>query len=88
MASRKHSLEWFKGLNKQEEDDLKKILDSNDILLDKLFEIVYNMVTSNEEISLSDYDNPSWSHKQAHINGQNHSLRKVLTFLKGKQDKS
>lgn len=85
MANLKYNLEWFKGLNKQEEEDLRNILASNSFLLDKLTEIVYNMVTSSEEVNLTDYDSPSWSHRQAHVNGHNHALRKVLALTKGKE---
>jgi len=31
----------------------------------------------NEEVKPEDYDNPSWSHKQADKNGWNRALKKV-----------
>lgn len=85
MATPKYNLEWFRGLDKQEEEDLRNILANSTILLDRIEKIVYNMVISSEEVSVVDYDTPSWSHKQAHLNGQSNALRKVLAILRRRE---
>lgn len=77
--------EWFRGLTKQEIEERKKFLLSEQKTLDILREIVYNMRISQETISETDYDSPSWSHKQAHLNGESSAFRRIerlLTFNK------
>ena len=34
-----------------------------------------------ESINIDDYDNPSWSHKQAHRNGYNQAIREIMVIL-------
>jgi len=31
--------------------------------------------------ALDDYDTPSWSHKQAHMNGEAAAIRKVIEII-------
>lgn len=72
---------WFRGLNEQERVKMKETLENSHFLLDKLFEICYNIGIELEEISIGDYDNSSWSHKQAHRNGELEMLRKIKKIL-------
>lgn len=76
---------WFGGLNDDEKSNLKEILERDHILLDKLREMVYNMVREVETVHSVDYDTPSWSHKQAHNNGMVHMGRKVIELITPKE---
>lgn len=70
--------EWIKGLKGNDVTKRKELVLQNKILLDFLVEILYNMNERLEEVSLDDYNSPSWSHKQAHLNGQRDMLRKIV----------
>lgn len=72
---------WFGGMSDKEKEDFKNILLSNTILLDKLAEIVYNMLMKEGKITSSSYDNTSWAYKQAHINGKTEVLRQMLSLV-------
>lgn len=48
---------------------LKKDLEKARFALDILSKIVYNIRESRSSVVQTDYDSPSWSHKQAHKNG-------------------
>ena len=79
------STEWFKGLTTLESKEslagrIRNL--SNDIAIKRFIGIL----RAKEKFLLSgvgiqDYDSPSWSHKQADINGQLRSLRYVLDLL-------
>lgn len=34
-----------------------------------------------EEVNESDYDSPSWAHKQAHINGRKETIKGILKLI-------
>ena len=80
---------WISDLKTAEErENFKQLFNHSQKLLDKLRQIVYNMVISREKVSTDQYDSPSWSHKQAHENGYNHALRDILELIKtGDHDK-
>lgn len=77
-----YSAAWFKGMDDEEKKKFTHILESNTILLDKLTEIVYNIVKEAEDVSSKDYDSPSWAYKQAHRNGVADAARKILSLVK------
>lgn len=72
---------WLTGLKGEARDKMKENVLSNQILLDKLSEILYNMQVKKESTVLTDYDTPSWSHKQAHLNGEASAIRKVIEII-------
>ena len=72
---------WLTGLNPKEREEMKNFIVANEKVLDKLKEILYNIVVKKEEVKLDDYNNPSWSHKQAHLNGEQALARKMLEVL-------
>ena len=74
--------EWFGSLKGEERENFKLSILSSKIVLDKLTEIVYNMYRKEESINSTDYDSPSWSHKQAHTNGRRDALRQVIDLIK------
>lgn len=72
---------WLRGLKPQEREEMKLLVLSSEKVLDKLRKILYNIEVKKDEVKLEDYDNPSWSHKQAHLNGEKAMLRKVIELL-------
>lgn len=71
-----HSI-WFRGLNKEDKEDRVKELLSYRNAFDALKEILeehYKEYTP-------DYDCPSWSHKQADVNGHNRAIKKVINLI-------
>lgn len=75
------SVEWFSSLPKPEQEQFKKNVLASKKVLDKLSELCYNKITVGESSKLTDYDSPSWSHKQAHINGRNEVLREIIQLI-------
>lgn len=77
---------WLQGLktSKEQEEFVQNVLNSKKVL-DKLAEIVYNKCISEEKVSTTDYDSPSWSHKQAHLNGKAEVYRFLLDLLQIKE---
>lgn len=51
-------------------------------VLDRAASIVYNMSIVESRTKSTDYDSPSWSHKQAHLNGRLEALREIASLLK------
>jgi hypothetical protein len=77
----KLKLEWLRGLQGEELERRKELVLSNKKVLDILKEMLYNMDKKAEVITLEDYDSPSWSHKQAHINGGKAMLRRIISLV-------
>ncbi len=77
----KINLAWTQGLKGPEKADMEVIVKQNTILLDRLSQILYNMQVDKRTTVLGDYDSPSWSHKQAHLNGQLDMISKILDII-------
>ena len=45
------------------------------------FDALRQMIESDFEEAPPDYNNPSWSHKQADVNGANRKLKQVLKLM-------
>ena len=73
---------WLTGLKTEaERAKIKELVLSSENLLDILKKILYNMQEKKELSVLDDYDTPSWSHKQAHLNGEAAAIRKVIEII-------
>lgn len=72
---------WFQNIPPSEVDSLKAQLIGDKKTLDKLKEIVYNIVRSEEDVRIVDYDTPNWSHKQAHLLGRADALKSILRLV-------
>lgn len=68
---------WFRGLSKDDKELLKKQL-MNSMIKDQLSDVIIPYLEGQVKITKSDYDCPSWSHKQAHVNG----MTEVISTLK------
>lgn len=73
---------WFQDLPKDEQESFKALVLGSKKVLDKLSKIVYNRCNDGEVIKDQDYDSPSWSHKQAHLNGKRQAYREIIELLK------
>lgn len=85
---RKLSVEWFKGVDPSKRDTFEQAIRNSTVAMSRLYELVdeWEKEIDSAEAKIDDYDNPSWSHKQAHRNGDRSRLRKLrdlLSFLKG-----
>lgn len=77
----KISTVWTQGLKATDKENMEVLVKQNTILLDRLTEILYNMREDKRTTVLGDYDSPSWSHKQAHLNGQLDMIAKILDII-------
>ena len=73
--------EWFKDLPPSEQENFKKIVLGSKKVLDKLSQIVYNRSIIGDRVATADYDSPSWSHKQAHLNGKLEAYREIIELI-------
>lgn len=85
---RKLSVEWFRGLPEEKKEGFELALRNSSLALGRLYDLLdeWERDLDSAEAKLDDYDNPSWSHKQAHRNGDRSRIRKLrdlLGFLKG-----
>jgi hypothetical protein len=70
---------WFRGLSEEDKKSLQNGLRSS-VMADRLRAIVSEW---EREVSVtkSDYDSPSWSHKQAHLNGMAEVIARLQSLL-------
>lgn len=78
-------IKWTSHLKtKEEREGFQKLLRNTDkrVLerIEFLLQETINQLRS-EEITLNSYDSPSWSHKQAHINGYVQGLTIALDLI-------
>lgn len=72
--------EWLKGLKPDEAEKQKKSIIASKLVLDKLIEICYN-IKKDKDKSVYNYDTPSWSYKQAHVNGYKQALDDIIQLI-------
>lgn len=77
---------WFAHLKTKDEQSkfVETLLNhSTDIVLRRLYLILVNLLEDLErkETTEESYTNSAWPYKQAHINGQKETLRKILDLL-------
>ena len=82
------STEWLQAIPKEDRDNFKGLLlnHNNNAILIRLRELVEQRRNQLDHVSLGTYDDNSWSHKQAHINGVRQALddiKDLLSFTKG-----
>ena len=75
------SSKWFLNTPPEEVDALKAQLIGDKKTLDKLKKMLYNMVESDRDVRYSDYDNPSWSHKEAHRHGRLEAFCEIIKII-------
>lgn len=73
--------DWFKDLPVSEQENFKQIVLGSKKVLDKLAEIVYNRGIIEDRVTTDHYDSPSWSHKQAHLNGKREAYKEIIDLI-------
>lgn len=79
MRKKALNSQWFKGLSTEEKDKLEGLIRNSNTLLTRLTDVVKGKQV--KTIFKTDYDCPSWSHRQADINGYNRALQDVLSLI-------
>ena len=69
---------WYSHLPSNEQAEAKNIVVNSQKLLDILSTICYNTIQNGVKTKEADYDCPSWSHKQAHLNGYLQAYNEIL----------
>lgn len=78
---------WFSHLKSTvEQEEFKKSVLGSKIVLDKLHDIVYNKIKSQEKSTTADYDSPSWAYRQADKVGYTRALEEIITILTMDED--
>jgi hypothetical protein len=70
---------WFRKLSPEDKQSLERAL-RNSILSNRLREILNDWEAS-LIVRKDDYDSPSWSHRQAHMNGEQDVILKLKSLL-------
>ena len=83
---KKLSIEWFTGIPRERHEEFEKLIRNSTILLRQLTAILdkWEGELDAGESKATDYETPSWSHKQADRNGDRRRikrLRELLNFL-------
>lgn len=83
------SVEWTKHLKDPDRKaGFEKTLRNNTLIMDRLYDILteWERLVLASETNPADYDAASWSHKQAHRNGNREIIKKLkdlVGFTKG-----
>lgn len=75
------NIRWTKGLQGDKKENLEKLVRNSHIVLSRLKSIVEEDLRDLQKTKPDDYDSPSWSHKQAHYNGELAYARQMLSLL-------
>jgi hypothetical protein len=84
------STQWTKHLrSEKEKEDFLAILGNSTTVLYRLRDILVEELTgiNNSECSISDFEDASWSHKQAFRNGERARIKKLLDLLQPERKK-
>lgn len=76
-------LAWSKGLSAKEKEELEYVLRNNQRLISAFLNLLDQMEQeeTRADVNLSEYDSPSWSHKQADRNGARRAYKKIRTLF-------
>lgn len=82
-SSKALSLEWTKGLEGKEKEDMQDTIRHSTIVLTQLLRAVDDKLAALErqEIDLDTYSDPAYPFRQAHINGKRASLEEIRRLL-------
>jgi len=83
LPNKKLALNWVKHVASTEErDEFYKYVMNCRPLLERLKTIVDEKIEAQSKVKTTDYDCPSWSHKQADTNGYLRALKEIQTLTK------
>ena len=74
---------WSSHLPKEEQDRFQNIVRHSSQVLERLKDIIEEaeQQLENSELTIEAYNNPSWSHKQAHKNGLKQAYRNIKKII-------
>lgn len=74
---------WTRHLSEDRKEDFEALVRNSTIVLGRMKRILLDQLDSTfvSEETESDFDTPSWSHKQAYRNGERAGLRRALRLL-------
>jgi hypothetical protein len=76
---------WSAGLKGEEKTRTEEMLTNNNLVLDRLTQICYNMIKESESVS-NDYDSPNWPLRAADSVGYRRALERIIKLCTPKQD--
>lgn len=85
MTGKTLHTKWTSHLRtKDEKESLEKAIRHDTTVLSRLLDILEEMQADidNAELSINDFDSPSWSHKAAFRLGNKAGLKKAIDLLK------
>lgn len=65
----------------EEKEAFRKQWNSVAPITDVIKQVLLDELDRNSKYKKADYDSPSWSHKQAHVNGLAEGIRRALDLL-------
>lgn len=68
---------WLKGIPQKDKDARRKEI----LAYRNAFDELKKLLEEEFEETVPDYDNPSWSHKQADVNGANRKLQQIINLI-------
>ena len=77
-------IEWTKHIKDAvKKEEFEKTIRASQTIVSRLIELLDEQISGldKQETSISDYETPSWSEKQAHRNGQRSTLRRLKDLL-------
>lgn len=81
----KYSGRWTAGLDDEYKKKYEDLLAVNNLVLDRLTEICYNMI-NDLEVNSSNFEKPDWALRQAHAVGQRKALTNVISLCTPAKD--
>lgn len=78
---------WTKHLQGDRKAELTEVVLNSTVVLGRLKQIIreFEAEVAGQEVSIKDYDTPSWAAKQAHRNGMKQAYKKLaglVNFIK------
>ena len=77
------SIVWTKHLEGKDKENFLNILMNSTTVLNRLQTLLKEELDNldNQECTVKDFEDPSWSHKQAFRNGERARIRKTLDLI-------
>ncbi len=70
---------WFNGLPEQKRAALAQILHADNLILDRLQELCYNMLNELDSVA-QNFESPNWAYRQASIVGEKKALKRIIAL--------
>lgn len=75
------STEWLSGKEGDARTEYEAYLRNSKLLFDQLRKMIQHRYNARAAVNETDYDCPSWAHKQAHKNGYLNALEEIAQLL-------